>query len=114
MLLTIMERNILLSILPREGNFITLKTVRQLRESLALQEGEEEEFGIKKEGDTLEDGTVVPKGQFRLTKNIDKEKEIPISRKAAEVIVSALETLNSQNKLTEAHFSLYEKFVEVE
>ncbi len=114
MLLTIMERNILLSILPREGNFITLKTVRQLRESLALQEGEEEEFGIKKEGDTLEDGTVVPKGQFRLTQNIDKEKEISISRKAAEVIVSALETLNSQNKLTEAHFSLYEKFVEVE
>jgi len=38
--LTVFERANLLSILPREGNFKTLKTVRKLREAMALSEAE--------------------------------------------------------------------------
>jgi len=110
-LLTIVERNILMSILPKEGNFITLKTVRQLREALSIQDGEDEEYGIMKEGDSLGNGAVVPKGQFRMTRNLDVEKEIPFSKKGLEVAETALKALDAQNKLTEAHVSLYEKFV---
>ena len=111
MKLTIIERNILMSILPKEGNFITLKTVRQLREALSIQDGEDEEYGILKEGDKLPNGAVIQKGQFRLTRNLDAEKEIPFTKKGLEAVEAALKTLNAQNKLTEAHVSLYEKFV---
>lgn len=111
MQLTIIERNILMSILPKEGSFLTLKTVRQLREALSIQDGEDEEYGILKEGDSLENGAVVQKGQFRMTRNLDVEKEIPISKKGIEVVEAALKALDAQKKLTDAHISLYEKFV---
>ncbi len=44
--LTISDRFTVLSILPAEGNFATLKVVRKLREQLSLTEAEIKEYGV--------------------------------------------------------------------
>ena len=44
--LTLSDRFALLSILPAEGNFATLKIVRKVREQLSLTEAEIKEYGV--------------------------------------------------------------------
>jgi hypothetical protein len=90
-----------LSILPTEGNFATLKVVRQFRESLSLTEEEIKEYDVKQDGDKI----------IWNQKGIE-EKEIVIGEFAMDMIKSKLKKMNDDNKLEEKHFSLYEKFVE--
>jgi len=104
--LTVFERANLLSILPREGNFKTLKTVRKLRESLALSEDEVRRWepkvddkGVMTWRTTTEDGTP-----------IKQEAEIDISELGQEVILTVLKKLDGENRLKEDHFTLFEKF----
>lgn len=100
MKLSVLERVTLLSILPEQGNFVTLKILRKLRESLAFDETEAKALSISQVDD-------------RLTWNAqaDTGKEIQIGEKASDIIVAALTKLNDENKLTEQHYSLYELFV---
>jgi len=100
--LNVFERLILLSILPKEGNFVTLKIIRKLREDLSFSEEEIAEIDLK-----LDD-----KGNATWNPAKDKGKEVEIGGQANKVIVEALEKLNKDNKLTENHLSIYEKFVE--
>ncbi len=105
MLLHMSERLMLLSILPKEGNFLTLKIVRKLREDLSLSEAEHKEYDFK----ALDDGRVA------WSKEADAQpKEITIGEKATDIIVEALTALDKSNKLTDAHFTLYEKFLNIE
>ena len=98
--LQISERLVLLSILPMEGDFTTLKIVRELRESLSFNEEEHEKHNFRQEGSkTFWDNDT---GEL---------KEIPIGEKATDIIVDALKKLNDDKKLRDEHFSLYEKFV---
>ena len=102
MLLNTFERLILLNILPREGDFTTLKIVRNLREDLSFSEQEHKDLCI----------TVDPKtGNVKWKTEADKEADILIGYKANALITSVLEKLNAEKKLTEQHFSLYEKFI---
>lgn len=111
-LLTLSERLNLLTILPKEGTFLTLKIVRQLREALSPSEEEHKAFGIAAPGQKFidENGneSIVPNGQLRF-KNI--EAEVRIGEKANDLIVECLKKLDDSGKLTDNHFSLYEKFV---
>jgi len=101
MVLNTLERLMLLGVLPKEGDFTTLKIVRELRESLSFNEEEYKRL----EFETLEVGVRWnPKG--------DIPREIKIGEKATDLIVEALKKLNKDKKLTEEHFSLYEKFVQ--
>ena len=115
MLFTTIERLQLLQILPAEGNFLTLKITRELRESLSLSEEDCKVTGIKLGGETFvqEDGTEieVPVGQIRWN-DVLPPKEIEMGDKAKEVIVKTLKKLDKEEKLTQAHFSLCEKFME--
>ena len=43
-----------------------------------------------------------------------KDKEIPIGEKATDVIIDLLKKLDDSKKLTNEHFSLYEKFMKGE
>ena len=47
MKLNVSERLMLLQILPKEGNFATLKIIRQLQDSIGFNESEFKEFNIK-------------------------------------------------------------------
>lgn len=99
MKLNVLERLALLSVLPKEGNFATLKIVRKLREDLSFSEEEIKRFGIE----DLPDG--------RMTWKKEEEKEIQFGEKAIDIITKALKKLNETEQLTQDHLSVYEKFV---
>lgn len=99
--LTVAERLMLLAILPKEGDYTTLRIVRKLREDLSFSEAEHDELGI-----TVRDGlvrwTALASGH---------RKAIDIGKKAGEVIGAALVDLDERKKLTLDHIHLYEAFV---
>jgi hypothetical protein len=102
MILTTLERLLLLNILPKEGDFTTLKIVRKLREALSWTEAEYAERNF----------TTNAEGGVTWTLGNPDAVEIPIGEKATDIIVGALKKLNDEKKLNEQNFSLYEKFVE--
>jgi len=95
-----MERLVLLSILPKEGDFTNLKIIRKLRESLSFSEEENKKLNFKQGAGGI------------INWDANFEKDIHTGEKANDVIVEALKALNDQKKLTNDHYSLYEKFVE--
>ncbi len=101
--LDVMERIVLFNILPKEGNFMTLKTLRQLKEEVGLDPKEIKEIKIKNDTE---------KGSVTWDTTKDPHKEIEINREAKKIIVDTLEKLDKDGKLNDQHISLYEKFVE--
>ena len=100
MKLTVLERLVLQQILPQEGNFVTLKILRSLKTNLGISEKEYKEFEIDQNGEQV---TWNAKG--------NEEREIEIGEKATDIIVESLKKLNEEQKLTEQHYSIYEKFL---
>jgi hypothetical protein len=100
MILNVFERISLLSILPKEGDYTTIKIIRNLRETLSFTEEEHEKLKFK----TLENS-------IEWDKKEDVPKEITIGEKAMDIIVDALKKLDSEKKLTEQFFDIYEKFI---
>jgi len=99
--LQIGERLVLLDNLPREGDYTTLKIIRELRESLSFTEEEHEAYKFRQEDSNI------------FWENDKGEtKSITIGRKAIDIIKDILKGLNDKKKLKDEHFSLYEKFVE--
>ena len=104
MKLNVMERLMLINVLPSESNFVNLKIINDLRQAIGFTEAEHKEFDMK----TLPDNQV----SWDLTKSIDKEYDI--GPKATSIIVEALEKMDQRKQLTPNHLSLYEKFIKTE
>lgn len=104
MKLTILERIMLLGLLPKEGNFLTLRMVRELREELSFSEQENKDFNLVLNTET---GNVT----WSVETGTNPEKDVSIGTKMKALIVELLTALDADNKLTEQHCSLYEKFV---
>ncbi len=107
MRLLIHERLNLMGLLPQEGDFTTLRIVREMREALSFTEKEHEALNFKQ---VEEEGKPA---QITWTNPEDSEilnKDVPIGKKGQKIIEDALEKLDKDKKLTEQHFSLYEKF----
>ena len=96
-----MERIMLLQILPKEGNFVTLKIIRNLQELLSPSEEEFKKYEINQVGERV---TWNEKGK--------EELDIEIGEKARDIVIDALKKLDDEGKLTQQHLSVYEKFVE--
>lgn len=107
MKLTLQERFAVLKILPTEVNFVTLKIVRDLQDSLSLTEKETKDWEVKSQ--SLPDGRVTTTWNKAGT---EAKAEIKIGEKATDVVVEALEELDKTSKLTSEHFTIYEKFVD--
>ena len=101
MLLTVRERLILQSVLPQEGDFLTLKILRNLQEDLSFTE---EEIATYK--------FVQSDGKVTWDNKVEQSKEVEVGKKANDIIILALSKLNEQKKLRMEHFDLYERFVE--
>jgi len=130
--LEILERLVLMSILPREGDFITLKLVRKLREALSFSEKEIAEIDFKNhwkcpkcEKVELSAGVVkcpdcdiymVSAGQVTWDEVKAKKviKDVHMGDSMLALCKSTLKRLSDESKLTEQHMSLYEKFVKAE
>ena len=102
--LGLFERLVCMALLPTEGSFATLKIVRELQMTLAPTEEEYKAAGLK--DDLLTGGINAELGWDKV-----EDKEIVFGDIAKAIIVSALEKLDKEEKLTQQHISLYEKFV---
>jgi len=100
MILNVPERLTVLSILPKEGSYATLKILRELRMNLSFTEGELKDWGII---------TDYEKGVINWEDN--SEAEIPIGEKAMGIIVDELRDLEKKGKLQEGMIDIYEKFI---
>lgn len=100
--LTVLERLVLLNVLPKEGNFTTIKLLRKLRENLSFDEAENKALNFVQDGD-------------QVTWDVDEAakitRHIQIGEKMTDLIHDALKKLNDEKKLTDQHLSLYERFV---
>ncbi len=98
--LSILERIILMGILPSEANYLTHKIIVNLKLELAPDEKETKEYEIVEK-----DGNVFwnPKKE--------RAKKVEIGEKAHEIIHNALKKLDEEGKINDQNASLYEKFV---
>jgi len=97
--LSISDRLILLGVLPKEGDFTTLKILRQMKDDLSFSEEEHKKLNFRQEGETI------------LWDAELEDKEVTFGEKATDIIVDAFKKLNDQKKLRIEHMELYEKFV---
>lgn len=100
--LNMYERVVCMSLFPKEGTFVTLKIVRDMQNELAPSEEEAKLAGLQ----DLPGGGVKAENWF-----IVIEKEIVFGDIALGLVVDALEKLDEEEKLTNDHFTLYEKFM---
>jgi transcriptional/translational regulatory protein YebC/TACO1 len=99
--LNVGERLSILTILPQEGSFLTLRLIRELKNKLGLSADELKEFDVKQE-----DGSIRWNAKGLETKKITfKEKEV-------ELIANELKEIDKKKQLKDIHFSIYEKFVD--
>ena len=102
MVLNTLERLLLLNILPKEGDYTTLKIVRELRESLSFTEAEHAVRKFVTQAD----------GSLAWTLGDPELVELPIGGKAHSIIAEILRKLDAEKKLTENHVPLFEKFLD--
>ena len=100
MKLGVFDRLILLNILPKEGDFTTLKIVRTMREDLSFTEEEHKALEFKQE-----------EANIQWKREADIQRDINFGEKATDIIVEVLKKLNSDKKLTDQHFNLYDRFI---
>ena len=130
MKLTVYERIVLQNILPQEGDFITLKLVRKLKEALAFNEKEIAEIDFRnhykcpqcpkvelaKEMPKCPDCDIYMQPSGNVTWDDDKAKKVVkdvfMGAKMQALCESTLKKLSDEKKLTDQHMSLYQKFVE--
>ena len=97
---TVLERLLLLGLLPKEGSFTNLKLIRVAREKLSFTEEENKLLNFKQTGD-----------QLIWAEHVVEETEIEIGEVVTKLAVAALKELDSKEKLTEGHISLYDKLI---
>ena len=101
--LTVLERLVLQALLPKEGNYTTLKLLRVCREALSFDDLENKRLEFFQDGD-----------QVRWNESAGRTvvKDIEIGEVMTLEIVASLKKLEEEKKLRDEHFTLYEKFVE--
>jgi hypothetical protein len=100
MKLSLVERFVLLSALPREGDFATLRVLTNLRLALAPTEEEIAQWEIASDP-----------AANRTTWKVNGEADIPIGEKATDIIVGRLKGLDREKRLPLEALSVYEKFI---
>jgi len=104
MKLTVLERIIVQSLIPKEGNFLNLKLIRKAKESLSFTEEENKVLNFR----------VVGEGDARQTvwDNADIEVDIDLGETVSGMVVKELKRLDEAGKLTSDQITVFEKFVE--
>jgi len=101
--LTVRERFALMSILPKQGNILTLRTISELREQLIFSDEEQKQCGMQ----TLPDGQVT----WDVESATARVLHLSINKATCGLIVSALKKLEDKETLTMQHVPLWDKFV---
>ena len=101
--LTVKERLVIQSLLPKEGNFMTLKLMRILKEELSFSDEEIKKLEFVQSGELLNWNQEAAEGVV---------KDVEVGETMMNLIVETLSDMNKNSKLTDDHITLYEKFVE--
>lgn len=104
--MSVADRLNLLSILPEQGDFVTLRLVRDLRMDLALTEDEMVALKVTVSADSQRVTWDVAEAAKAGT------KDIVLGPKALTVISDQLKQMDAERRLTPALLGLYERFVE--
>lgn len=99
MKLRLKERFMLIQVLPQIGNYVTLKILRDLQESLAVTEEDIKKYNIKYE-----------KEMASWDDSKDVGVEIEIGPEASRIIRRTLKALDEKNELAADHLDLFESF----
>jgi len=94
------ERMIAIGVLPREGNIVTLKIIRDLKTRLGISAQEYQDFGI-----------VQDEEKFSWNQKGMVQREFDFADVEVDLIKNCLKKLDSENKLHQDMVSVYEKFV---
>lgn len=97
MKLTVLERLLLLQIMPNEGNLTTLRIVRDMARDLSFSEEEHAALNIQQENDAVTWNLGTP------------DKDVKLGPKAQELIRESLARLDEQGKLRLAMLDLCDK-----
>jgi len=103
--LTLRERYIVMSLFPREAGFVTIKAITEIKKELLPSDKEIEIAGLT----DLVGGGVRAENWLLVV-----EKEITFGKITKALVENALKKLDETEKLTEEHFTLYEKFIIIE
>ena len=98
--LNVLERILLVQTLPSEGSFTNLKLLRLVKEALSFDEEENKSLNFVMDGDMM-----------RWDESAAIVKDVEIGDVVHKLIKKKLMALDEQEKLTENHISLYDKFV---
>jgi hypothetical protein len=101
--LTVKERIVLLNIVPKEGDFKTLKQIRKFREELGFSDDENLILNFQPGAE----GTIT----WTEPEDGPHKKEFKIGDTIMELVVDALVQADKGKKLNNDTFELYEKFV---
>lgn len=107
MKLEVHERIALLAILPKEGDYAALKTLRRAREMISFTAEEVKLYGMT--SGTGPDGK--PQTSWDPIKAAENIKDCPVDEYTTNLIRDALQDMSKKRKLTDDYFSLYEKFI---
>ena len=103
MILEVQERLALMELLPKEGDYAALRTLRRAREIIAISPDESKELQFEQK----QDGILVwdPEAAVGLV------RDIPVDEWTTGTIKQLLINLENEGKLRDMQLSLYEKFV---
>lgn len=104
--LTIFERANLLSILPTQGDFITLNIVHGLRKKVAMTEEEHRLY----QPSVSDDGVMRWRTKDDAGNPLPEDKTIELSEIETGMIAKELSRLDKEKKLRIEHYELYLKF----
>lgn len=98
--LTVLDRLLLLNLLPAEGSFTQLKLLRVAKEELSFSDKEHKTLNFKQNeaNMTWTDDPVIL-------------KKVNLGEVVENIIKKALEKLSEEGKLRDEHMGLYEEFV---
>ena len=112
--LNALERSELMKLLPTEGSYPLLRSVREKREQTAWSDEEYKKI-VKKPGDFYFDdrGTKlqVQAGTFAYNFGAVPEVAIDLGEVITDIVIKGLTDLEKTGKLKDAQFTLYEKYV---
>lgn len=100
MLLAVKDRILLFGLLPAEGDILSLRVIRKLREALSFSDEENAALQIQQTG-----------SGYHWIPEADQPKEIEIGAKAHSLIVESLKRLDAAGKLTLDHLDIWDKFI---
>lgn len=107
MKVSILERLLIMGLIPEKSDYRTLKDSIDLKKELSFNEEELRKYDIK--------DVVLPDGKRQVSFNIEVaagyEKEIKLKKYIADYLVNKLKEIDKSKELSEQLVTLYEKIV---